>query len=379
MSGATAWRPPRSRVGASNLVLNADRHPGPIVGFRWTFEEFRKKPWKTSDRPASNGHYEWTMLEAGQSLGGGGMTIGHLVAPRPRGPRDEPGLMRSSDDQLLEMFIERGDHAAFTALVERHSSRVLGVCRQILHRSHDIEDTFQATFLLLARKAATIRERTSLGNWLHGVAHRLAVRAKVKASRSDPNVDGRRGVALEARSSEDEMDHGELRRIIHEEVDQLPERLRQPILLCYLEGLTNEDAARLLGCPPSTLKERLSKARDILHGRLSRRGLAWSAALFILLLPRTSEATDVPRRLIESTVAAVMATVGRRASSNATGTTAPGAGSGSEGGRSSTRLAFLTLAATAIGSVAVAILYLTSPERDGFFSWLQNTVRRACH
>src|SRR4051794_706928 len=232
------------------------------------------------------------------------MAIGHLVDPRPKGPRGDPGLSGMADERLLGLYIDRGDEAAFEALVARHAPRVLGVCRQVLRRPHDVEDVFQSTFLLLARNAARIRKRASLGHWLHGVAHRQAVRLKMKANRRGAAEEESRGIAMAARQPDDEIDRRDLRRVVHEEIDRLPEKLRQPILLCYLGGLTNEDAARHVGCPLATLKVRLARAREILHGRLARRGIALSAALFLLIVPRTSPAAVVPRRLVKLTVKA---------------------------------------------------------------------------
>lgn len=307
------------------------------------------------------------------------MASGRVVDARPKEPRDEPGLFRMADDRLLAMFIDRADEAAFEVLVARHAPRVLGVCRQVLRRPDDVEDVFQSTFLLLARNAAKIRKPASLGHWLHGVAHRLAVRSKVKSSRRSAVEMERQGVAMAAQRSDDDIDRRDLRRVVHEEIDRLPERLRQPILLCYLEGLTNEDAARHLGCPSGTLKVRLAKAREILHGRLARRGIALSAALFLLVVPQTSMASDVPRRLIKSTVAAVMAVDGRRRlfaagvpSSKAFGTSAfkPW----------SLPVPLVALAAVASGVFATAALYFVSaPDGGGFLVWILGAVRRACH
>jgi RNA polymerase sigma factor (sigma-70 family) len=275
-----------------------------------------------------------------------------------------------TDDRLLGLYIDRGDEAAFEALVARHAPRVLGVCRQVLRRPHDVEDVFQSTFLLLARNAASILKRESLGHWLHGVAHRQAVRCKVKATRRRAVEGERQGVAMAAEQPDDDIDRRDLRRVIHEEVDRLPERLRRPILLCYLEGLTNDAAARHLGCPSGTLKVRLAKAREILHGRLARRGIALSAALFLLMLPPTAPAADVPRRLVKSTVMAVMATRGRRRIP-VVEAPSPGLSPG--------RLPLVALATVATGAVATAVLYLSSSDRGGFLTWILGAVRRACH
>jgi RNA polymerase sigma factor (sigma-70 family) len=229
---------------------------------------------------------------------------------------------------------------------------------------------FQSTFLLLAREAANIRKPESLGHWLHGVAHRLAVRWVVRASRRRAAEVGRQEVVMAARGPDgDEVERRDVTRVVHEEIDRLPRDLRGPVLLCYLEGLTNEEAARHLGCPVGTVKVRLMRARGLLNGRLRRRGVGLSAALLLLLLPRPSAAGTVPPELVRSTVEAALA-ARRRA-----GGTGPLPGSG---GVASRMLVMAVLAVSASGSTA-ASLYLSAPERVGFLTWLLGAVRRACH
>jgi RNA polymerase sigma factor (sigma-70 family) len=297
------------------------------------------------------------------------MMDGLKVASLTRTARNDDTQGGRTDEELLERFIGAGDVGAYTAMVVRHGPRVLGVCRGVLRRQEDVEDTFQATFLMLARNASKIRRRASLGHWLHGVAHRLAVRSKVKASRREARKAERRGVAMAVQDPGDDLDRRETRQIVHEEIDRLPERLRQPILLCYLEGHTNEAAARLLDCPTSTFKERLAKGREVLRGRLARRGLALSAALLFLLLPRTSTAERVPRELVDSTVR--LATTGlqvwhprRPARARA---------------RHPNRLVWVAVAVPVATAIATAALYVTSAEKVGFFTWLSAAIRRACH
>jgi RNA polymerase sigma factor (sigma-70 family) len=298
------------------------------------------------------------------------MTVRLNVASPPRAVGDVDALSTCSDEQLLERYVTTGDVEAFTAIVVRHGPRVLGVSRCILTRPHDVEDAFQGTFLLLARKAGTIRRGGSLGHWLHGVAHRLAVRSKLKASRREALERKRRETTMAVRHQEDdEMDRGEMRRVVHEEIDRLPARLREAILLCYLEGHTNDSAARLLGCPPSTLKERLARGREVLRGRLERRGLGLSIALFVLLLPETPAAAAVPRRLINRTVS--RATAGRkvrRGGSQLAVRGWPGA-----------RLVWIAAAAVVMSSAVTAGLYAATPERVDFLTWLAGAIRRACH
>jgi RNA polymerase sigma-70 factor (ECF subfamily) len=297
------------------------------------------------------------------------MPIGNMVVATSREPRGESGLDRLGDDRLLGLFVSKGSSAAFEALVKRHGPRVLGVCRQILRSHHDAEDAFQATFLLLARKAGTIRKGDSVGHWLHGVAHRLAVRSKAGASRRVEIERSARGLAMTTGRPDDDVDRREVRRVVHEEIDRLPEKLRRAILLCYVEGMSNEAAAQLLGCPSSTLKERLARAREALHGRLARRGLALTLAiLLLLLLERDATAEEVSPRLIRLTVDAATASGRRR-----------GPGSTGSSGGSSRMLPLIALAMISATPAVLGAFYLGSPHRVGFFAWFVGAVREVCH
>jgi RNA polymerase sigma factor (sigma-70 family) len=175
-----------------------------------------------------------------------------------------------SDAELIECFLTTRDEQAFGVLLGRHGPLVWGVCRRVLGRLHDAEDAFQATFLILARKAASIRRRTSLRCWLHGVALRVAVRAKAGARQQ------RQGPALDPRSADGPADAAcaaELASVLDEEIRRLPERYRVPLVLCYLLGRTNEEAARELGWPKGTVAVRLARGRERLRRPLLRRGL----------------------------------------------------------------------------------------------------------
>ncbi|MDR3636338.1 MAG: RNA polymerase sigma factor [Isosphaeraceae bacterium] len=181
-----------------------------------------------------------------------------------------------SDAQLLDRFTARRDHAAeaaFAALVERHAAMVLRVCRATLGDDHDAQDAFQATFLVLVRRAGSIRRRDSVGSWLHGVARRVAARARVEAAR-------RRAVERRRAERSERCEAGAIVERwpdLHEELDRLPEPYRAVIILCYFEGLTCEQAAGRLGWPIGTVKVRLMRARERLESRLTRRGIALSA------------------------------------------------------------------------------------------------------
>jgi RNA polymerase sigma factor (sigma-70 family) len=164
------------------------------------------------------------------------------------------GERDQSDRQLLEDFIAQGDEPAFETLVRRYGPLVLGVCRSVLGNEHDTEDAFQATFLVLVKKARAIMKRESLRAWLYGVAYRVAVRAKAargKRSRSERQVP-----AMILSDPATESSRQELGRLLHEEVVRLPERYRLPVLLCYLEGKSRQDAARELGWTEGMVKGR---------------------------------------------------------------------------------------------------------------------------
>jgi RNA polymerase sigma factor (sigma-70 family) len=214
------------------------------------------------------------------------------------------GMARRSDDdttdrQLLDRFACGCDETAFAALVARHGPMVLGVCRRVLHNAHDAEDAFQAAFLVLARKAGSIRRPEALGNWLYGVAYRTALEGRTR--------DAKRRARLQELAEKTTVDPSsaivwsDLRAVLDAEISRLPNRYRSPFVLCYLEGRTNEEAARLLGCPKGTILSRLAWARQRLRNRLSRRGVALPAAAASLVFNCDSLAAAVPAELASST------------------------------------------------------------------------------
>jgi RNA polymerase sigma factor (sigma-70 family) len=176
-----------------------------------------------------------------------------------------------SESELLRRFREAGDEAAFAALLARHGPMVLGVCRRALGRRAEVEDAFQATFLILARKAASIRDGDRLGPWLYGVARRVAARAR---------ADGIRRADIERRAARGEAvviaeaDRIDLRSALDEELDRLPSGYREAVVLCYFGGLSHEEAARRLRCPVGTVKSRIARGIDRLRSRMARRGTA---------------------------------------------------------------------------------------------------------
>ena len=211
-----------------------------------------------------------------------------------------------SDGQLLDRFATGHGEAAelaFQALVERHGPMVLRVCRRLLDDPNDAEDAFQATFLVLLREADRIRERGSVAAWLHGVAARIAARAKVEAARRR-RIE-RRGVRP-AVGDADLAERLDLESLIQHELARLPEKYRAPIVLCYLEGLTHEGAAEQLGWPVGTVRGRLARARDLLRARLTRRGVTASAGLALIESLTESANAALPAALREATVRAAV-------------------------------------------------------------------------
>src|SRR5207248_1901119 len=190
------------------------------------------------------------------------------------------------DTELLGRWITGSDEAAFELLMRRHAPLVLGVCRRVLDDPRDVEDAFQATFLLLLRKATAIRKSASLGSWLYKVAYRVALRARAERARAGPST----SAGLEnvyARPDEDLL-WRDLRPVLDEEVRGLPEKYRTPFILCHLQGKTNQEAADVMGCPLGTILSRLSWARERLRNRLTRRGLAVPTAVLVTALSRNA-------------------------------------------------------------------------------------------
>jgi RNA polymerase sigma factor (sigma-70 family) len=206
----------------------------------------------------------------------------------------------TTDRQLLQRFASQREEAAFAALVQRHGPMVLGACRRVLQDPHDADDAFQATFLVLARKAGSLARPEKLANWLYGVACRTAARAKAQAVRR--RVHERQFTDMpsaDARPNGAEPLH-ELRLVLDEELQRLPDKYRAPLVLCYLEGKTYAEAARALGWAEGTVSGRLARAREVLRGRLTRRGLALSAGAFATSLSQSTAPAAVPPALADT-------------------------------------------------------------------------------
>jgi RNA polymerase sigma-70 factor (ECF subfamily) len=212
--------------------------------------------------------------------------------------------LAESDAQLLERFVTERDESAFAALVSRHGPMVFGVCRRLLQNAQDAEDAFQATFLILVRKAASIGRRELLGNWLYGVAMRVAARARLLVARRQTRESG--DIDRMAVATRDPEEPWELSAAITEEVRSLPAKYRIPVVLCYLEGCSNEAAAGELGCPVGTVKTRLSRAREMLRKRLTRRGLIVGTTAITTALSTEVLAVSLPPALLDSTLKAAI-------------------------------------------------------------------------
>jgi RNA polymerase sigma factor (sigma-70 family) len=207
--------------------------------------------------------------------------------------RDGGGL---SDGQLLTLFVKHHDADAFAALLNRHAPMVMGVCRRVLRNQEDAEDAFQATFLVFARKARSVTAQDALAGWLYRVAYRTALQARARIVRrraKEQQVNELPHPAIEL-----DEGHEELLALLDKEIDRLPDKYRVPLVLCELEGHSRKETARMLGVPEGTLSWRLAQAKKRLAKKLSRHGLAISAAV---MAPGTASAF-----LRASTVKAVM-------------------------------------------------------------------------
>ncbi len=207
-----------------------------------------------------------------------------------------------SDGQLLEQFAASRDEAIFELLVERHGPMVLQICRGMLGNSHDADDAFQATFLVLVRQAGSIRDRDSMASWLFGVARRIAARSRVDAARRRKHE--RRAAEMASRSDVQDESPG-LGPVLCEEVAKLPEKYREVVVLCCFEGNSYQAAAQRLGRPIGTVKVRLSRARRLLLDRLTRRGLGLPAGAAVLGVSAET-AAGVPITLAQRTVRSVL-------------------------------------------------------------------------
>ncbi len=266
------------------------------------------------------------------------------------------------DAEFLARFVFRRDPAAFEMLVWRHHRMVLGVCGRLLTDPTDIEDAFQATFLALLEKAGTIRKREALGSWLYKVAYRVALRARVEAARRGRHE--RQGLGLAAAAADRQgppEGHGELWPLLDSALHDLPEKYRVPLVLCYLEGKTYEEAARQLGCPKGTVSIRMTRAREMLRRQFARRGLSLPTALLVGALAEAASPAAFAAHLVRGTVAAAAAYGAGREAAGAVSARVIGLAKGGTNimlpasGKVAAKLLLLPLMAGALAACAAAL------------------------
>jgi RNA polymerase sigma factor (sigma-70 family) len=220
-----------------------------------------------------------------------------------RGLRDTP-LSEAPDAQLLEWFARAQEEAPFTALVRRHGPMVWSVAQRVLPQLQDVEDVFQATFLLLARKAESIRKAASVASWLHGVAHRLALKVRVQKARRQSRE--KRAADMRQSEPEGETSLSEVQAALDTALGELPEKYRAALVLCYLEGNTQEEAARRLDCPLATVRTRLARGRKLLRQRLAKSGLTLSTSGLSALLIASAAPAAAPAAQVKAAVQAAL-------------------------------------------------------------------------
>jgi RNA polymerase sigma factor (sigma-70 family) len=210
-----------------------------------------------------------------------------------------------TDGELLGAFVEQHDEAAFEALVRRHGAMVLGVCRRILGDVHDAEDAFQASFLVLARRAAAISQRELVGNWLYGVASRTALELKSRTARRRSRE--KQVMDMPHPTVEPAAVWDDVQPLLDQELSRLPDKYRIPIVLCDLEGRSRKEAAGTLCIPEGTLSSRLTTGRKMLAKKLTRHGVMLSAGILATLLAQKAAAGTVAPALVAATVKAATA------------------------------------------------------------------------
>jgi RNA polymerase sigma factor (sigma-70 family) len=278
------------------------------------------------------------------------------------------------DRQLLQRFVAHADQGAFEALVQRHGPLVMSVCTRVLGGAHDAEDAFQATFLVLVRKAGSLRAPESLGPWLHGVAYRTALKARAQVLKrrrlEKPLVD------VAAPAIEDSVMVRDLRAVLDKEVDCLPAKYRIPFVLCYLQGKTNAQAAQMLGCPQGTVFSRLAWARELLRKRIGRR-LTLASGTFATLLAQCIVTEAVPLAQAVSTSKAALAfAAGKSAAAPAISAPAAALAEGVLRAMFLTKLKSAIVVLLAMGTVTAAVGVLARYLEGGEQENMHTTVHR---
>jgi RNA polymerase sigma factor (sigma-70 family) len=295
---------------------------------------------------------------ANGQLGGVLDFIRQVVAP----PVDD----HQTDRVLLRRFLEVREEAAFSELVQRHGPMVLGVCQRILGDAHDAEDAFQATFLVLSRRAAAVRKQQSVGSWLYGVAYRTALKARMGAARRRARE--RQAATMTVADPRATAAWHELRPVLDAELNRLPEKYRAPLVLCYLQGKTNEEAARQLGWPKGTVSGRLARARDLLRTRFVRRGLTLAPALLGPALCAGAASAAVPTPLAVSTIKAAIAASGQAAVAGLASAQSAALAEGVLRAMFVTKVKFITVIVAAVAALGVSgglVTYRTLASGNG--------------
>jgi RNA polymerase sigma factor (sigma-70 family) len=303
---------------------------------------------------------------------------GHCPCPVP--------AAEQTDRELLERFARRQDETAFAILVERHGPMVLAVCRRILDNEQDAEDAFQATFFILVRRADSIADPELLGNWLYGVAYRTARKARAQAARRRQQERRAVPVATAAEPLAD-LAWRELRSTLDEELNRLPEKYRLPLVLCYLQGLTNEEAARRLGWPPGSMSYRLARGRELLRDRMLGRRRDAPAGFFAMALAVGSGAASLPRHLVEATVRAAAGLSGGGAAAASALSSARALADATLRGMTAARPKLRNTLALLLGAVALAAgitVVLEFTDAPGIIGralseWLAGPCDGGCH
>ncbi|MBI3410864.1 MAG: sigma-70 family RNA polymerase sigma factor [Planctomycetes bacterium] len=216
-------------------------------------------------------------------------------------------IERTTDGKLLTDFLRHRDEGAFETIVRRHGGLVMGVCRRVLANTHDAEDAFQATFLVLIRKASSLASPDLLANWLYGVAYNTALKARAwtaKRRRREQHLTHLPDTEAAERNADERDLWNDLQPLLDQELSRLPDKYRVPIVLCDLEGKSRRQAAQRIGCPEGTVSGRLARARAMLAKRLTRRGLALAGGSLAFVLAENASAASVPSSVVITIVKA---------------------------------------------------------------------------
>src|SRR5229473_206817 len=212
-----------------------------------------------------------------------------------------------TDAQLLERFVREREGAAFEALLRSHGPMVFGVCRRLLNNAQDVEDAFQATFLVLVRKARSISKRESVGSWLYGVAYRIASRERIRQTNRNKHE---RALVQAMRDKGSPSDVKQTWSVVSEELNHLPEKYRAPLVLHYLEGKTKDETALQLGWPEGTVSGRLARGREMLRDRLIKRGIEASSVAMIVTFAADGALDAVPQALVRTVLQSTVCPAG---------------------------------------------------------------------